>query len=235
MGRADRVITKGAITHGILCVPESEAKDYAEHNPGMEIVTHPDDLKGLTRKRQFILERFGSHYQMDDDAKCIKRVYIEGGEKESCDPDEAYDIIQYVGNCAKLAGCYYFGLGKEVNPLAYNEFKPIGLSGVINGSCGFIEGSKLYYNPRAVLSEDYWMAGLNAYYYRMCWIDRRFAEVGMPYAGNTGGCGSYRTVDQEKEDTLFLRQVFGEAISVKEDTALAKRRFEFQRTMKIPF
>ncbi len=235
MGRADKVLTKNAITHGILCVPESEAKAYAEYNPGMEILTHPDSLKGLTRKRQFILERCGNHYQMDDDAKCIKRVYIEKGEKEACDADEAYDIIQYVGNCAKLAGCYYFGLGKEVNPLSYNEFNPIGLTGVINGSCGFVEGSKLYYNPKAALSEDYWMAGLNAYIYRMCWIDRRFAEVGAAYAGNTGGCASYRTVEQEKEDTLFLRQVFGEAIKLKEDTKLATRKFDGARTMSIPF
>ncbi len=235
MGRAKKVLTKNAITHGILCVPESEAKEYAEYNPGMEIVTHPDTLKGLTMKRQFILEKFGNVYQFDDDATCIKRVYIEKGETEKCSAEEAYDIIQYVGNCAKLAGCYYFGLGKEVNPLAYNEFQPIGLTGVINGSCGFIEGSKLYYNPKAVLSEDYWMAGLNAYLYRKCWIDKRFAEVGAAYAGNTGGCANYRTTDQEKEDTLFLRKCFGEAIKVKEDTKLAKRRFEFQRTLTIPF
>ena len=235
MGRADRVISKGAITHGIICVPEAEAEAYAEHNPGMKIETHPDDLKGLTRKRQWILEHHPNCFQLDDDCKCIKRVYIEKGEKEACDPDEAYDIIQYIGNCAKLAGCYYFGLGKEVNPLAYNEFQPIALTGIINGSCGFVEGSKLYYNPKAVLSEDYWMAGLNAYLYRKCWIDKRFAEVGAPYAGNPGGCANYRTVDQEKADTLFLRQCFGEAIKLKEDTKLATRKYDGARTLTIPF
>ena len=235
MGRADRVRTKNCIKHAILCVPESEAEAYAEHNPGMEILTHPDSLKGLTMKRQFILERCGNHYQIDDDAKCIKRVYQEKGEKEALDPDEAYDVIQYIGNCAKLAGCYYFGIGKEVNPLAYNEFSPIALTGIINGSVGFIEGSKLYYSKMAVLSEDYWMACYNAYLYRMCWIDKRFAEVGEPYAGNVGGCANYRTVAQEKADTLYLRQCFGDVISIKEDTALSKRKFEFQRTCKIPF
>ena len=235
MGRADRVHATKAIKNATLCVPESDAKAYAEHNPGVPILTHPDSLLGLTRKRQFILEKCGNHYQIDDDIKYIQRLYTESGEENKLDADEAYDVIQYIGNCCKLAGCYLFGLNKDKNPLAYNEFSPIGLTGIINGSVGFIEGSKLYYNPRAVLSEDYWMAGLNAYIYRMCWIDKRFGEVATAYAATTGGCASYRTVEQEKQDTLFLRQCFGEAIQIKKDTALAKRKMEFQRSIKIPF
>lgn len=235
MGRAKRVLTKDSITHGVLCVPESEEKIYREYNPNIPIETHPDSIKGLTMKRQWIIENHKNVFMADDDIKYIQRLYTEQGEEQKLDPDEAYDVIQYIGNCAKMAGCYYFGLSKEKNPLAYNEFSPIGLTGIINGSCGFIEGSKLYYSPKAVLSEDYWMAGLNAYMYRKCWIDKRFAEVCAPYGGNGGGCASYRTVEQEKEDTLFLRQCFGEAISIKQDTKLSKRKMEFQRTLKIPF
>ena len=37
MGRADRVLTKKAISNAILCVPESEYKLYKEYNPECQI------------------------------------------------------------------------------------------------------------------------------------------------------------------------------------------------------
>lgn len=53
MGRAERVLTtKNCITHCKLCVPESEKCAYEEYNPGVEVFTHPDSLKGLALKRQ---------------------------------------------------------------------------------------------------------------------------------------------------------------------------------------
>ena len=74
MGRADRVLTKDAISNAVLCVPESEEAAYREHNPGMEILTHPDTLKGLTLKRQFIYEHFPNSFQIDDDIKHLGRL-----------------------------------------------------------------------------------------------------------------------------------------------------------------
>lgn len=235
MGRADRVITKNCIKNAIICVPESELEEYKKYNPEMQIESHPDSIKGLTLKRQWIYENHQNVFMIDDDIKHINRLYVESGEVPALDPDEAYDIIQYIGNCAKLAGCYLFGLSKEGNPLTYNEFKPIFLSGVLNGSIGLLEGSKLYFHKKAVVSEDYWICALNAYLYRMCWIDNRFSIVGTKTFGNPGGCANYRTKQQEMEDTLFLRQCFGEVIKIKEDTMLAKRKHEFQRSLSIPF
>lgn len=235
MGRAERVLTKKAITHAILCVPESEEKDYREHNPGMEIITHPDSLKGLTLKRQFIYEHFPNSFQIDDDIKHLERLYVERGEESVLDADEAYDIVQYIGNCAKLAGCYLFGLSKELNPLAYDEMHPIHLTGILNGDIGMLEGSNLFFHEMAKVSEDYWISAYNAYVNRYCWIDKRFVAYGAKTFGNTGGCSNIRTKKQEEEDTLFLRRMFGEAIQLKEDTKLAKRKFEFQRTLKIPY
>lgn len=235
MGRADRVLTKSAIKNAILCVPESEEEAYRLNNPGMEILTHPDSLKGLTLKRQFIIDHFENSFQIDDDIKSIDRLYVESGEPTKLDADEAYDVIQYIGNCAKLAGCFLFGISKEVNPLAYDEMHPIHLSGILNGDIGILGGSKLYFHELAKVSEDYWISAYNAYLYRYCWIDKRFAAKGVATFGNTGGCANIRTMEQEKQDTLFLRKMFGEAILLKEDTKLAKRKTEFQRTLKIPW
>lgn len=235
MGRADRVLTTKAVSNAILCVPESEAKDYAEHNPGVELLTHPDTLKGLTLKRQFIYEHHPNVFMIDDDIKQIGRLYTERGENAVLDKDEAYDIVQYIGNCAKLAGCFLFGISKECNPLAYDEMHPIWLNGVVNGDIGLLEGSKLFFHELAKVSEDYWISAYNAYVHRYCWIDKRFSAVGVKTFGNTGGCANVRTTNQEKEDTLFLRKMFGEAIHLKVDTMLSKRKNEFQRTLVIPY
>lgn len=233
--RASGVITTKAISNAKICVPESQAEEYKKHNPDNEIVSHPDSIKGLTLKRQWIYEQFPNVFMIDDDIAHINRLYVEKGEKAALDPDEAYDVVQYIGNCAKLSGCYLFGLSKEGNPLTYNDQKPIFLTGVLNGTIGLLEGSKLYFHEKAVVSEDYWICGINAYYHRHCWIDNRFSVVGSKTFGNKGGCASYRTKEQEMEDTIWLRQMFGEAITIKEDTALAKRKHEFQRTLRIPF
>lgn len=235
MGRADRVITKHAISNAVICVPESEEKEYREYNPELEILTHPDTLKGLTLKRQFIYEHFPNCFMIDDDIKAINRLYVEKGEEPHLNPLEAYDVVQYIGNCAKLAGCYLFGLSKEGNPLCYNEMKPIKLTGVLNGTIGLLEGSGLYFHKDAVVSEDYWICGLNAYKHRKCWIDERFSVVGTSTFGNPGGCANYRTTEQEMEDTIFLKKMFGDSIKVKEDTKLAKRKHQYQRTLTIPF
>lgn len=235
MGRADRVITKNCIKNAVLCVPESEEKEYREHNPGMEVITHPDTLKGLALKRQFIYEKFPNSFQIDDDIRHIQRIYTEKGENTNLDADEAYDIVQFCGNMAKLAGCYLFGFHKDPNPLGYHEMKPIRLTGILNGCLGLLEGSKLYFSEKAVVSEDYWICALNAYYHRTLWCDERFAICGEDTFQNGGGCSNYRTLQQEEDDTLFLRQTFGEVIVLKKDTSIAKRKHEFQRSLKIPF
>lgn len=235
MGRADRVLTKNAISNAILCVPEAEEAAYREHNPGMEILTHPDSLKGLPLKRQFIYDHFPNSFQIDDDVKQIRRLYTEAGEDAILDKDEAFDIVQYIGNCAKMAGCYLFGINKEPNPLAYDEWHPISLSGIINGDIGLLEGSKLFFHEMARTTDDYWISGYNAFVNRYCWIDKRFVAVAPGTFTNTGGTANIRTQQIEMEDTLFLRRQFGEAIVLKEDTVKAKRKSEYQRTLKIPY
>lgn len=234
-GRADRVLTTKAISNATLCVPESEASAYSLHNPGVPIVTHKDSLKGLTLKRQFILESFPNSFQIDDDIKHITRLYAGKGEPYKLTPDEAYDVVQMIGNCAKLAGCYLFGISKEANPLAYNDMKPIELNGIVNGDMGLLEGSKLFFHELAKVSEDYWISAYNAFIHRYCWIDKRFSAIAEKTFGNKGGCANHRTTDQEREDTLFLRKMFGDAIQVKQDTVLSKKKTEYQRTLKIPY
>jgi hypothetical protein len=132
-------------------------------------------------------------------------------------------------------GCYLFGLNKNPSPNQYMEYKPLKRSGYVGGTIGMLEGSKLYYDTDMQVVEDYQICALNAYYHRHSFIDTRFSVVGTDTFGNLGGCSSYRTKEIEKADTLMLRKKYGEIIDLKKDTAAAKRKHEFMRTLKIPF
>ncbi len=233
--RAGRIPTLNAISNAKLCVPEAQKEEYASKHPNTEIIAHPDSVKGLTAKRQWIYENYPNVFMIDDDIKNFTRLYIEKGEDAKVHPDDAYEIVQWAGNVAKLMGCYLFGFNKNPSPAQYIEHKPIKRTGYVGGTIGMLEGSKLYYDTDMQVVEDYQICALNAYYHRHCFIDTRFSVVGTETFGNVGGCASYRTKEIEKIDTLKLRKKYGEIIDLKKDTALASRKHEYMRTLKIPF
>lgn len=234
--RAKNVLTTQAVANACLCVEEAQAEEYRKHNPGIEIIVHPNEIIGLTAKRQWIIENFPNSFQIDDDIKSIQRLYTEKGEETKVDPETAYQIIQQTGNTAKLLGAYIFGFNHVGNPSNYDPLKPFKITGYVNtGAFGIIEGHKLYFDTRMKVVEDYQLSCVNMYYHRICFLDNRFTVIGMKTFANPGGCSDYRTEEQEKIDTLMLRKVYGEVIELKQDTAVAKRKHQYQRTLKPPF
>ncbi len=233
--RAERVKTLDIIS-GIVCVPESEIKMYQEHNPDAEIMGHPDTVKGLALKRQWIYEKFGNVFMIDDDIAQVQKLHTELDERSMCTPEEIYDMIQFAGNMAHMTGAYLFGFSKNPRPEYYNEFKPFEMTGYITGcAMGMLKDSGLYFIKETVAVEDYWISCLNAFHNRIIFKDTRFYFEQEKTFTNAGGLSDYRTTETEKEDTLFLRKKFGEVIQMKKYGFNAKRTHEFQRSMKIPF
>jgi hypothetical protein len=55
-----------------------------------------------------------------------------------------------------------------------------------------------------------------------------------------GGLGLYRTIDTERNDTMFLRRMFGDAITMKEEVfgggrTTTRNHNPYGRTMRVPF
>lgn len=75
----------------ILCVPENQVEQYKEHND-CEILTHPK-IKGLALKRQWILEKFGSVFMIDDDITKVERVHTTDNKHAHMNWDEAEQQI----------------------------------------------------------------------------------------------------------------------------------------------
>ena len=78
--RPDKVLSKKLVVNPILCVAESQKGIYQEYNPGVEIVTHPDDVVGLIPKRNWMAKHFGDLFMIDDDVHNFVKLYNELGE-----------------------------------------------------------------------------------------------------------------------------------------------------------
>jgi hypothetical protein len=243
--RAGNVKTTKTVSQAIICIPESDLEAYKEHYPGIELVTHPDSILGLAPKRQWIYDYFGDVFMLDDDISIARRLWPMSGTKKATflTPDEAYAVIQWCGNTAALCGCYLFGFNKVPNPIIYDPLRPILLSGYVTGcAIGLLRGSRIHYTADSIAVEDFYVAGINAYYHRKAFLDLRFNFVQEETFKRAGGLGFYRTIDTEKEDTLLLRRLFGESITLKAEKfgskagrTATKNHNPYGRTMHIPF
>ena len=234
--RHDRVSTTKAIDNCILCVSETQAALYKEYNRKNEIVTHSDRLIGIATKRQWIYEKFGNVFMVDDDVIKMARVYTEKGKNDRVSKKDAYDLIQQLSSIAIAMNVFLFSFSKNPMPIAFNDLKPYNLTGtVMGGGFGLIEKSKIHFRSKLNLNEDYFISGINAHYHRKCLIDNRFTFRFRNTFENKGGLASFRTISKELEDTLTLKKYFGESIKLKKDTHLAKVKVKGSRTLKIDF
>jgi len=241
--RAGMITTLEHVQGASLCVTESEQDEYRRHYPEADIIVHPDRIVGLAPKRQWIYERFGNVFMLDDDITAVHRLYMRQlGPRLR--PEESYKIIQWAGNMAKLCGCFLFGFNKNPSPIIYSPFSPIRLSGVITGCAfGMIEGSRLSFSSESTAVEDFYISGLNAHYHRKAFIDTRFNFVQEQTFTRRGGQSMYRNLETERRDTLFLRRCFGDAVSIKKTVqheskkrgVTARSKNPYGRTMTIPY
>ncbi len=240
--RPDSVPALNVVKGIKLVVRPSEYAQYKEHYPDAEIVQLGSDVKGLPMTRQWIYDYFGNVFMIDDDSIGVNRLYIAKRKESLLSPEEAYDLIQFTGNMAIAAGCMIFGFNNNPSQLTYNPLVPIRLSGYINTSAiGMVAGSKLYFDPLFISTEDYWLCGLNAHYYRKSYADLRFVFQCEDNFEKAGGMAAYRTGDSEKQDTLNLRRMFGDVVRLKGKTGTGvkgKTRMagiEYSRFLKLPF
>lgn len=234
--RPERVVTLQAVAGCAICVEASQADAYRRHNPGVEIIVHPDAVVGLPAKRQWILDHYPDVFMLDDDIKEMRKVYTPAGESSKVSAELARQIILATAQAARSAGAYLFGFNQSVIPAAYNGFQPISLTGfLIEGWIGFLGGSKLFYPRDLRLCGDFWISCLNAYHHRIMYRDNRFSFVPTKTFANQGGQSEFRNIEAEKQAFAYLKEHFGEVVQLKKDTHLAKRKHPYQKTLKLPF
>lgn len=235
-GRARTMVAHKYVSNAIVCVAESEVDQYKEVNPDVEYAVHPDSVVGLVAKRNWIYEKFRNVFMIDDDIKGFARLTAKRKEGARISPELAYHLIQNAANLAKISGVYLFGFNNLKRPEFYSGHNPYRLTGCINGCCfGILEGAdKLQIDKDIKLAYEYYISGINAYYYRRAFFDLRYCFVQDGYADATGGAAYMRTLDIEKRDLEILKSHFGPAI-VERANKGKNVKCEFSKYLKIPF
>ncbi|OIN61178.1 GREB1-related protein [Arsenicibacter rosenii] len=235
--RHTRVTTTSVVDGCIICVAESQEKAYRMCNPIDEIATHPDSVVGLARKRDWIINHFGSVFMLDDDIDSFRRLYTEKGESADVDAKDAYEIIQVTADAARQAGAYLFGFSSSPAPVSYNSLNPVQLSGYVTGCAhGVLKGSRLWYSPEIRCNEDYWISCLNAYEHRLIWKDTRFYFDQRDTFVNAGGLAEFRNFGAEEQDFNYLQKIFGsDVVTLKKAGGKSQLKHPFQKTISLPF
>ena len=236
--RADKVKTPSLVPGAVLCVPAAQEADYRSHNPNSEILAHPDNIVGLSAKRNWIYQRFGDVMMLDDDLTRFSRLYLEPNSLRSSrvTPEETVAIIQNTAYMAKQLGAYVFGFSSVADARNFKPQKPFRLTGYCNGSSfGLLKWSKIFFHKEAVAVEDYFASLVNAYYHRYAFFDLRFGFVQQRTFKNLGGQAEFRSTKSEEQDSKFLRRMFGEAVQQRPPVKRGKPSHEYQRVIKLPF
>jgi hypothetical protein len=218
-GRAGRVTAFEAFGDDLLLsVAESQVGAYRDAYPYAQIDPHPDDVVGLPAKKNWLHDRFGDVFIVDDDATQM----IDMQDSTRVPPAKARALIGQVADMAEQMGAYLFGFGDDGNPLHYQPAQPYRLTGVFaGGKFGLLAGSGLWWpnDPKYGLIEDVWMSALNAHVHRKCVRDVRHvlptiaAWKGVP---QPGGLGNVRTRAANREVGEFLKASFGDAIELND-------------------
>jgi hypothetical protein len=239
-GRADRVRAVKAIKADLLCVPTREAAAYERRQYGVEIVAHPDTVRGLAAKRQWIADRYGDVFMVDDDVRAFVRLWLPTYRRDyRLTAQEARDAAEATYETATEMGAYLFGFAFFGDTRLFKPQRPFMLTGYVNGACfGLRAGSKLRFRQDVVAVEDMALSGMNAYHHRYLFVDQRFGPRQEKTFANPGGQAQYRNAETEVRDTETLRRLFGAAVvekGVNHKVGKRNHHTPAQRSLRIPY
>jgi hypothetical protein len=199
-GRAGIITTTDIFKSGVLFVPESEVRQYSIYKN--EIVGIPNEIKGITATRNYILKNndcniffldddfeYGGYVERTDEKYKVKRIkeesiYIREIEK-------LFEVAEQSNS--KIFGV--FTVGNNLTNYAYNPFL---FNGVCLGSCmGIINDGTYYFDESFEVKEDYELTL------------RHFTERGITVRSNIlfmqhehtqlrGGCRDSNRIQKEK-------------------------------------
>jgi hypothetical protein len=238
--RADNVQSTKAFANAAICVEESQKDAYEEHNPTHEIITHPDSVVGLAAKYKWMHKHFGEMALIGDDIDYLKRTYVMPKDElhHKCSPEDAYEIIQATAFTAKSLGAKMWAFSKESNPVCYSGHYPLRFTGIGSGGViGLFQDFQMsHITSECTSGLDYFLSGINAHFNRFIFVDERyFTACKEGTFVSRGGMAEHRSIETEKKDYLYLRELFGDVIVPKTNQNLRKKKHGWEKTMKVPF
>lgn len=239
MGRANKTIVQNLISNVIFVVPENEVDEYKDNLPENEIVGCPQNIKGITATRQWMLERWKNIFMADDDIYQVRRQFEESQKADTNikDPQRAWELIQDLASITKQMGGYHFGFSNAREPVQFESGKPIVHTKYINNSfMGFLDGHGLKYDLSFDEAEDYYICCMNIFKNRFSVLDQRYVFKTKQNFTSDGGCALYRTQDSMIRNTERLKALFGtDIVHDKGQSKLKKNVNKGERILIFPY
>lgn len=224
-----------------IWVSEEEYEAYREANPGAEIAKLGVPQGNISRVRNHILDReFADGADVvcivDDDMDGIYRYEADGEfgyEKIKVEADEFLTFVEKYSVMAQDIGAYLWGVNVNSDPKAYRHMAPFSTTSIILGpfSC-HLKGTKIRYDVRIPLKEDYDLAIQHLNRYRVIFRVNKF-HYECKQSENAGGCAVYRNYETEKAQFDLLVRKWGPDI-VRTDKGSKKSKMDYNPIIKIP-
>jgi len=217
--RPTQVDTLKYIPHITVYVAEKEADAYRIGNKGAIIKTMPDKIQGnIARVRNWILDQNPGRIVciVDDDLQYIgyhERNVIHKLRSE-------WEISRFLVKYTLMAmdfGTPLWGINVNLDKQCYREYTPFSLTSVVLAPFMVHISPELRFDERIPLKEDYDFSlqvlnkhrkilRVNKYHYL---TKQGGSKTG---AGQTGGCGTSRSLDEEKRQLALLQKKWGNKI-----------------------
>lgn len=200
-GRAGLITSIGIFKSAELYVPSSEVSQYKIYKN--KIIAVPDEIKGITKTRNWILKNNNCNiFFLDDDLQY--GGYVERNS-ESYKVKRITEEQIYLKEIKKLFEIAYqtnskiFGLFTVGNNLTNYSYSPFLFIGVCLGSCmGIINDGTYYFNEEYEVKEDYELT-LRHITERGLSVRSNILFMQHEHTQTNGGCRDSKRIDKEKE------------------------------------
>lgn len=196
--------------HLIIGIHKFEYDLYKSNYPDNELLIIPDDCMGNMAKVRNYIKNIDKYVVMLDD-DLLKIGYHENGE--TIYPDLEY-LLYFLENGFRMSeelGTILWGVNLMTDPFSYREAAPFSfLSPVLGSFCCHIN-SDIIYNEDLGLNEDY------DYYLQVVRKYRKILRFNKwhymaEHIKTSGGCASYRTMDEERKQSEIMEKRWGKII-----------------------
>lgn len=212
--RAGNVEVRKLLPETVLAVHESEFEDYKKLDGG-PLLKVPDALKGnMAKVRNFILtegyRRSPWVVTLDDDVREI-RYMEELNPVPYRSPERICSFLTNGFVMAEDVGAKLWGINLQADRKFYREFSPFTFLSPVLGTFSCHLKNPLRYDERLSFNEDYDFSLQHLHRYRRI---LRFSKWNYMAGHLTepGGCGSYRTLEREKEEAEIMVSKWGPQI-----------------------
>lgn len=210
-GRSESISTHRLLPEYIeILVPESEKALY-EAKVSNPILTTPDDIIGMGRLRNWVLDNFTERIviMLDDD---IARVYSLTGRKSRAIVDPI-EIIQILINNAIMAndmGVGLFGFF-QTDIRKYKGTDPFSLIAWVGGVIGIIGREFRFRDDKYKVDVDYSLQNLMVHRRLFC---NNMYTFSQKRDNNVGGNSIFRNQAEYEESVKTLKEKWGRFINV---------------------